>query len=612
MAIRRTILVAAVLLIIATISAATAEPRRVLLLQSFGAQFEGSARDIRIELDRQYQEPLDIYEVSLAATDTDQNVEASFADYLGALLSKHQLDLAVSIGGPATRFFQRHRKQLFPSTALLMTGLEQRVVAAAGLTANDTVIASSIDPAGVIDIILRALPQTSNVAIVIGNSPLEQLWLGQLHTVFQPFMSRVTFTWFNELSFDDMLKRAAALPPRSAILFALLSVDAAGVRHDEREALRRIHAVANAPIFSYTDANIGDIVGGLANPRESFIRLTASVAVRILRGEMAGDIKTPPVKYGPPKFDWREMQRWGISESRLPPGSEVLFRPATAWEQYRWQIIAIILIVLAQAAMITWLLIERHRRRIAETESRRRLTEVIHLNRTAAAGVLSASFAHEINQPLAAILSNAETAQILLGDAPKHVGQLKEILADIKEADERATGIIAHLRHLLKKKSDVELQTFDLNDAIRDTLQILQPEAKRRGVRLKADQATAVLPVRADPIHLQQVLMNLAMNGMDAMANCLPGKRMLALQTASNGGIDAEVSVSDSGTGIPGDKLKQVFETFYTTKQQGTGLGLSIARTIVETYGGKIWAENRAAGGAVFRFTLPICKAASL
>jgi C4-dicarboxylate-specific signal transduction histidine kinase len=337
-------------------------------------------------------------------------------------------------------------------------------------------------------------------------------------------------------------------------------------------------------------------------------RQAASVAVRVLRGETPGDIKISPIS-GAPKFDWREMQRWGISESRLPPGSAVLFRPPTAWEQYRWQIVAIASILLVQAAMIGGLLLERRRRQLAETESRRRLMEVIHLNRTAAAGALSASFAHELNQPLAAILSNVEAAEVLLADDPKHDDELNYIIADIKEADERATEIIARLRNLLKKKHADELQILDLNDTIGDALHLLKPEATKRGIALKIDRATTALPVRADPIHLQQVLMNLAINGMDAMANCLPEKRLLALGATTKEGAAAEVSVSDSGAGIPGDKLKQIFETFYTTKQQGTGLGLSIARTIIETYGGKIWAENRAAGGAVFRFSLPLCKA---
>ena len=134
------------------------------------------------------------------------------------------------------------------------------------------------------------------------------------------------------------------------------------------------------------------------------------------------------------------------------------------------------------------------------------------------------------------------------------------------------------------------------------------PRRSSRGVVLGVSQAQAALPVRADEVHLQQVILNLAMNGMDAMLNCAPGSRRMTLETALAGEAEAEVSVADSGTGIPNDKLKDVFETFFTTKPQGTGLGLSIARTIIETYGGRIWAENQAGGGAVFRFTLPLAK----
>jgi len=125
-------------------------------------------------------------------------------------------------------------------------------------------------------------------------------------------------------------------------------------------------------------------------------------------------------------------------------------------------------------------------------------------------------------------------------------------------------------------------------------------------VLARADGGTG-LPVRADQVHLQQVILNLATNGMDAMCDTDPDRRRMSIQTAVTRESEVEVSVTDSGTGIPHGKLGAVFETFYTTKQQGTGLGLSIARTIVETYGGRIWAENRIGGGAVFRFTLPLC-----
>ena len=276
------------------------------------------------------------------------------------------------------------------------------------------------------------------------------------------------------------------------------------------------------------------------------------------------------------------------------------------WEQYRWQMIAILVAMLLQAAVIGWLLFERYRRRRAEIESRGRMREVIHLNRTAAAGALSASIAHELNQPLGAILSNAEAAELLLTANPPDLDQVREILGDIRQADQRAADIIQHLRKLLKRKSEVELQEFDLNDAIASAIRILSPEATKRGIALSANGVQRSLPIRAEQIHLEQVILNLATNGMDAMADSAPGKRKMSIQTALTGGPDVEVSVIDSGTGIPHEKLKDVFDTFYTTKQEGTGLGLSIARTIVETYGGKIWAENRSGGGAVFRFTLPL------
>jgi C4-dicarboxylate-specific signal transduction histidine kinase len=350
-------------------------------------------------------------------------------------------------------------------------------------------------------------------------------------------------------------------------------------------------------------------IGGPLLSNHELAQRAAGVAIRIFSGQTPGDIKTPPLGLGPPVYDWRELQRWGISEARLPPGSTVEFRGPTVWERFHWQIVLGCIVLLLQAAIISWLLIERHRRQRAELESRSRQREVIHMDRATVAGALSASFAHELNQPLGAILSNAEAAEMLLAANPPDLAQVKEILHDIRQADQHAADIIGHLRKLLKQRSEIEVQEFDLNDAIAGALQILSPEARKRGVVLYPNGLHRVLPVRADQIQLQQVLLNLATNGMDAMDKTGPGTRELAIETALQGDSEVEVSVSDTGTGIPNEKLKDIFKTFYTTKQQGTGLGLSISRTIVETYGGTIWAENRARGGAVLRFTLPLVKA---
>jgi signal transduction histidine kinase len=391
------------------------------------------------------------------------------------------------------------------------------------------------------------------------------------------------------------------------IFYAGVRVDAHGVPHEEDRVFTRLHGAANAPIFGYADVNFGHgLVGGPHLSTQEIGRQAATAATRILNGEIPASIKTPALGLQAPVYDWRELQRWNISDSNLPPGSSVHFREPTAWERYRWSLAVVCMALALQGIMITWLLIERHGRQSAEVDARNRLAEVIHLNRSAEAGALSASFAHELSQPLEAIMLSAATAERLLEPNAPETAKVKGLLADIREADKHAVDIVQHVRKLVKRRSEVELQEFDLNKVIANAVRILAPETKKRNVALRVNGKAQTLTVRADPIHLQQVILNLATNGMDAMSNAPAGHRSITIQTASLEDASVEVSVSDSGTGVPEHKLNEIFDTFYTTKANGTGLGLSIARTIVETYGGKIWAENRPEGGAVFRFTLPL------
>jgi len=288
-------------------------------------------------------------------------------------------------------------------------------------------------------------------------------------------------------------------------------------------------------------------------------------------------------------------------------GAETGSDPPVPWDQYRGEVFSVAVVVVLQTLLISVLLFERRRRSFAEAESRRRLLEVAHLNRAATVSAMSASITHEINQPLGAILSNAETAEELLKSDRFDRAELAAILADIRRDDQRAAEIIRSMRGLLRR-SEIVSREFDLNDCVRDALGIIGPEARSRRVALTANQEGGVLPMRADPVHLQQVVLNLAINAMDAMQNGPPEGRAMDIRTARTGTSEVTVTVSDTGTGIPEHRLKGIFEPFYTTKAQGTGLGLSIAYTIVQTYGGRIWAENRQGGGAVFRFTLPLAQ----
>jgi C4-dicarboxylate-specific signal transduction histidine kinase len=406
----------------------------------------------------------------------------------------------------------------------------------------------------------------------------------------------------------EQAARAAGLPERTAILYTSLFVDDAGTHYSSPGALATIAKVANRPIAVDLDSLVGTgAVGGFVLNKRIYGKAVARLALRILDGESVATIPVAVVDFSKPVFDWRQLKRWQISEAALPEGSEIRFREATAWEQYHTQILIGLAALLLQSAIISGLLLERHRRRAAQLESRDRLAQVLHMNRSAGLSAISSSIAHELNQPLGAILSNTEAAEILLRRDPLDLGLIGTILADIRKSDLRAGEIITHVRDLLRK-NDHEPEVVNLNHVITLALDILAPEAKARDVTLTANLDPHPLPARINPIHLQQVILNLVLNGMDATASRSPSDRRVTIRTTVINNVTIKVSIADSGCGIPADKLQQLFEPFFTTKAKGTGLGLTIARAIIERCGGEISAENRSNGGAVFRFSVPLAK----
>jgi signal transduction histidine kinase len=241
--------------------------------------------------------------------------------------------------------------------------------------------------------------------------------------------------------------------------------------------------------------------------------------------------------------------------------------------------------------------------KVSELQMRAQLEEMSHLSRLAVVGELTASIAHEINQPLGAILANAEAAEILLESPVPTLDSIREILADIRSDDARATEVVRRLRSLLRKR-ELEIRPLDFNELVRDTLRFVAFDARRRGVDIFAVLAPSLPQVQGDKLHLQQVLLNLILNGMDAMAETPETKRHLSVATKPDAKGGIECSIEDSGRGIPAESLDKLFESFFSTKPNGVGLGLSIARSIVEAHRGRIWAENKPGGGAIFHLVL--------
>ena len=261
-----------------------AESKRVMLLHSFGRDFKPwseYAKAIRMELDRQSPWPLDITENSLVtARFSDEDPEGPFVDYLRALFAKRPLDLIVSIGAPAANFVQRHRQRLFAGTPMVLMAVDERRVQYSNLTANDTAVAVRINYLSVFENILQVLPDTKDVVVVVGTSPIEKFWKEAIAKEVEPLANRIKLSWTDELSFESLLKQASTLPPHTAIFWELMIVDAVGVVHEGDVPLTRLHAVANAPIFSYDESFFGSaIVGGPLLLVADSSRQTAAVAV---------------------------------------------------------------------------------------------------------------------------------------------------------------------------------------------------------------------------------------------------------------------------------------------------------------------------------------------
>jgi len=243
-------------------------------------------------------------------------------------------------------------------------------------------------------------------------------------------------------------------------------------------------------------------------------------------------------------------------------------------------------------------------RKRAEMQAERTRQELAHFTRVSTMGELAASLAHELRQPLTGIMSNAQAARRFLDGTPPDLGQLREILSDIIEDDSRAAEVIQRLRDMLSK-GELRRALLDLNDLIRDVRRLLGSDVVIRNVTIELELGPTPMVVSGDRIQLEQVILNLVVNGMDAMTDVVDGDKTIVVRSEIDGGQAVHVAVEDAGTGLRDGTHERLFESFYTTKPGGMGMGLSIAKSIIEAHGGSIWATNNPTRGATFHFSLP-------
>jgi len=535
----------------------------------------------------------------------DEEATQAFEDYIRRKYHGRRIDVVIAVTDVALQFALRYRQDLFPDAPIVFAAVAGPEASVRDAGPGVTGILSGPGFGETLQLALTLHPSTTRIFYVAHASDpvLRESMRAALHAVAK----NVQLTDITETSVTRVLDAVRAVPRDSLVLFVRYSQDDAGNVLFPSQIVPLVTEASSAPVYGVAESYLGSgIVGGVMPSVHDIGSRLAEMTRHILAGTRPQDI---PIGHAPlvPILDWRQLRRWHIAESSLPPDSRILFREMV-WERYKAVILISVSVLAIQSLLIAGLVLERNRRRKAEIESRRNIAAMAHLDRRAAMGELATSLAHELSQPLNAILQNAGVAQMMLTThpPPSPLAEIVEIISDIRKDNIRASEVIRRMRGLLQKH-ELESQPVDLNGLIQETVPLVWPEARGRAIQLETDLGANVHPVMGDRVHLQQVLLNLLMNAVDAVAAMPPERRRVRVWSSQTDG-EVRVAVSDTGAGIPTDRIADIFEPFYTTKVEGTGMGmgLAIARSIVEAHNGNMAAENNERGGATVSFSVPI------
>lgn len=526
-------------------------------------------------------------------------------DFLSARYGETDLSAIAVIGPNALAFVRENRNAIAPDVPV--------VYGALGAAARDKTLDGATEPAisgvtnafdigATLQLALAVQRNATEIVVVTGSSAFDRQWRDSATDLLGERYAGLPVRFIPEAAAETMLAEASRLDPRAVVLYLSVILDAEGNRFIPSKFARSLASASPAPVWTIYDTILGTgVVGGHVEDLDTTGR---AIATMLLSAVDRAPLPQPIVIDGAPAVDWRAMRRHGLDLRQVPTGARILHYEPTFWERYRLVIIVIASIIAAQAITIAALIV--HRRRLVHSQATlaSERAQLTHVSRNLRLGQLSAALAHEINQPLAAIQANADAGARLSTRTPPDQTEIGDIFHDIASDVGRAASIIANLRRLMVK-GETSFETVDLNEIVTATLALAANELDARGARICSDLTTERLDVQGNGPQLQQVVLNLAFNAAEAMADLPEADRIVHVSTARQPDGSRTLAVADGGPGLHPDRRAEVFRPFITSKATGLGVGLAICRNIAEAHGGTLEFTEPETSGARILLTLP-------
>lgn len=512
-----------------------------------------------------------------------------------------KINVVVASGPISMKLATEYRAEFWPDAGMIGLGFKPQPEIPPEPGAPVAWLSVKLDAAGTLDAARALMPGASRLVVVVGAKSayagLNDFFLREAEAAAA--RHGLAMESLAGLPLAETRHRLSLLPRNAIVFYGSISLDGEGRAYTPRDVLVDLSRASGAPIFGLSETFMGyGMTGGVVLRMEELGRELADMTAEALTAPPGKAPASRESRAQGTLFDWRELQKFGLSPRRLPEGAEIRFEPTSLWKTHRNAVLGSVTLLVGQSALIVAFIIQLRRRKKAEQKVLMQRDQLAHVGRVSSLGQLAASIAHELNQPLGAILRNAGAAERLLQKADPDIRELRAIVDDIRADDRRASTVIERMRALLTRHS-LDFEALDLKEVLHEAADLLKYEAVQRGVALKVVTAPGLPSVHGDRVHLQQMVINLVLNSMDALQGKPDGAVVIEAEPDASTGMIA-LRVRDNGQGITESIRSALFEPFQSTKPAGMGMGLAISQTIAEAHEGVLQVESSSPAGTCF------------